>query len=165
MSKNSWTGTQGLNPNQGRQNVGPDPGTNCLGRLQKLPLARKELFIYCLRPNKKIQVFRVTRPYINLQVKPQKKIQVFWKNYNFMHIESKIDDKDQKRYTQVPHLIQDTIWESNKNTINFTNKSQEVSPFPAGDHKAAMSRRECMRNTRHKNTNDPQKKYRLRAVS
>ena len=26
------------------------------------------------------------------------------------------------------------------NTINATNKSQEVSPFPAGDHKAAMNR-------------------------
>ena len=27
---------------------------------------------------------------------------------------------------------------------------QEVSPFPAGDHKAAMNRCESMRNTRHK---------------
>ena len=30
------------------------------------------------------------------------------------------------------------------------NKSQEVSPFPAGDHKTAMNRRESMKNTRHK---------------
>ena len=52
-----------------------------------------------------------------------------------------------------------------KNTINITNKSQEVSPFPEGDHKAAMNRRESMRNTRHKNTNDPQKKYHLGTVS
>ena len=37
-----------------------------------------------------------------------------------------------------------------QNTINITNKSQEVSPFPSGDHKAAMNRRKCMRNTRHK---------------
>ena len=36
---------------------------------------------------------------------------------------------------------------SNKNTINITNKSQVVSFFPAGDHKAAMNRRESMRNT------------------
>ena len=50
--------------------------------------------------------------------------------------------KIRKRYNQVPHLIQDTTWESSKNTINITNKSQEVSPFPAGDHKAAMNRRE-----------------------
>ena len=40
-----------------------------------------------------------------------------------------------------------------------------VSPFPAGDRKAAMNRRESMRNSRHKNTNDPQKKYRLGTVS
>ena len=39
-----------------------------------------------------------------------------------------------KRYKIVPHLAQDTTWESNKTTINITNKSQGVSPFPAGDH-------------------------------
>ena len=70
-----------------------------------------------------------------------------------------------KRSNQVPHLTQDTTWESNKNIINITKKSQEVSPFQAGDHKTAMNRRESMRNTRHKNTNDPQKKYRLGTVS
>ena len=58
--------------------------------------------------------------------------------------------KIRRRYNQVPHLTQDTTWESNKNTINITNKSKEASPFPAGDHKAAMNRRESMRNTRHK---------------
>ena len=46
--------------------------------------------------------------------------------------------KIRKRYNQVPHLTQDTTWESNKNTINITNRSQEISPFPAGDHKAAQ---------------------------
>ena len=60
------------------------------------------------------------------------------------------DDKIRKRYNQVQHLTQDTTWESNKYTINITNKSQEVSPFPAGDHKPAMNRRESMRNTRRK---------------
>ena len=44
-------------------------------------------------------------------------------------------------YNQVPHLSQDTKWESNKITINITNKSQEVSHFPLGDNKAAMNRR------------------------
>ena len=70
-----------------------------------------------------------------------------------------------KQYNQVPHLTQDTTWESNKNTINITNKSQEVSPFPADDRMAAMNRRKSMRNIRHKNTNDPQEKYRLGTVS
>ena len=64
------------------------------------------------------------------------------------YFESKKDDKDQET---IPQLTQDTTWESNKNTINITNKSQEVSPFPVGDHKAAINRRERMRNTRHKN--------------
>ena len=59
-------------------------------------------------------------------------------------------------YNQAPFLTQDTTWKSDKNT----NKSQEVSPFPAGYHKAAMNRRECMPNT----TNDPKKKYRLGMV-
>ena len=70
------------------------------------------------------------------------------------------------RYNQVHHLSQDTNWESNKITIkwiNNTNKSQEVSPFPSGDHKAAKNRRKSMTNTNDiNNTNDPQKKYRYR---
>ena len=60
-----------------------------------------------------------------------------------------------KRYNQEPHLTQDTTWESNKNTININDKSQEISSFPAADHKAATNRRESMRNTRHKNTINP----------
>ena len=39
------------------------------------------------------------------------------------------------QYNQVPHLSQDTKLESTKITINITNKSQQVSPFPSGDHK------------------------------
>ena len=54
------------------------------------------------------------------------------------------------RYNQVPHLSQDCKWKSNKTTMNITNKSKEVSPFPSGDHKAAMNRRESMTNTRLK---------------
>ena len=69
-----------------------------------------------------------------------------------------------KRYNQLPHLTQDITWESNKNTTNITNKLQEVSPVPAGDHKVAMNRFESMRNTRHKNTNDPQKVAKLALI-
>ena len=49
------------------------------------------------------------------------------------------------RYNQVPHLSQDTQWES-----NITNTRKEVSPFPSGDHTAAMNSCESMANTRHK---------------
>ena len=48
------------------------------------------------------------------------------------------ETKIRKRYDQVPYLPQDTTREINKNIINITNKSQEVSPFPAGDHKSAV---------------------------
>ena len=56
--------------------------------------------------------------------------------------------KIRNQYNQVPHLTHDTTWKSDKNT-NITNKSQEVSPFPAGVHKEAMNRRERMANTRY----------------
>ena len=52
-----------------------------------------------------------------------------------------------------------------KTQFNITNESQDVSPLPAGDHRAAMNRRESMTNTRHNNKNDLQKKYRLGTVS
>ena len=42
----------------------------------------------------------------------------------------------QTEYNQAPHLTKDTTWESSKITIkHHTQESQEVSPFPAGDHK------------------------------
>ena len=58
-------------------------------------------------------------------------------------------------------------WESDKLTVDTTNESQEVSPFPAGDHKAHINRRaQNIANTRqNKNIRDPQKKYRLGTVS
>ena len=51
-------------------------------------------------------------------------------------------------------------WESDKLTEDTTNESQEVSPFPAGDHKAHINRRaQNIANTRqNKNIKDPQKK-------
>ena len=40
-------------------------------------------------------------------------------------------------------------WESNKLTMDITNESQELSPFPAGDHKASISRR-ARKHIKHK---------------
>ena len=56
---------------------------------------------------------------------------------------------------------------SGNDTIKYhtiTNKSQEVSLFPAGDHKAARNRREAEQTQDINNTKDPQKKYRLGSV-
>ena len=49
--------------------------------------------------------------------------------------------KIRNQYNQVPHLTRDTIWEGDKNTWKLhTQENQEVSPFPAGDHKHARNR-------------------------
>ena len=44
-------------------------------------------------------------------------------------------------------------------------KHHKQEPSPSGDHKAAMNRRESMKTQDINNTNDLQKKYRLRTVS
>ena len=45
------------------------------------------------------------------------------------------------RYNQAPHLTQDTNGKVTHSQLDITNESQEVSPFPAGDHKASTNRR------------------------
>ena len=51
-------------------------------------------------------------------------------------------------YNQVPYLTQDTILESDKNTRkHLIQESQEVSPFLAGDHKAAWHKQYTMAKT------------------
>ena len=44
-------------------------------------------------------------------------------------------------YNQVPHLTKDTNGKVTNSQLDTTNQSQEVSPFPAGDHKASKNRR------------------------
>ena len=65
------------------------------------------------------------------------------------------DAKIRNRYNQVPHLTQDTNGKVTNSQLYTTNKSQEVSPFPAGDHKAQINKQ-----TKHKViTNTRQKKH------
>ena len=75
--------------------------------------------------------------------------------------------KIRNRYNQVPHLVQDTKRKVTNSQLDTTNDSQEVSPFPAGDHNAQIFRR-TQRHDKHKKEKtekDPQKKYRLGTVS
>ena len=44
--------------------------------------------------------------------------------------------KIRNRYNQVPHLTKDTDGKVTNAQLDTQNESQEVSPFPAGDHKA-----------------------------
>ena len=71
--------------------------------------------------------------------------------------------KIRNQYNQVPHLTQDTNGKVTNSQLDTTNESQEVSPFPAGDHKAHINRR-AQRHSKHtteKNMKDPQKKYNI----
>ena len=57
--------------------------------------------------------------------------------------------KIRNRYNQVPHLTQDTNGKVTNSQLDTTNESQEVSPFPAGDHKAHINRG-AQRHSKHK---------------
>ena len=59
-----------------------------------------------------------------------------------LFIEVSKDAKSRNRYNQVPHLTQDTNRKVTYSQSDTTNESQEVSPFPAGDHKAYINKRE-----------------------
>ena len=72
------------------------------------------------------------------------------------------------RYNQVPHLTQDTNGKVTNSQLDTTDERQEVSPFPAGDHKAHINRhvqKHSKHKTEKKNITYPYKKYRLETVS
>ena len=76
--------------------------------------------------------------------------------------------KIRNRYSQVTYLTHNTNGKVTNSQLYTTNESQEVSPFPAGDHKAHLNRpaqRHNKHKTEKKNIKDPQKKYRLGTVS
>ena len=67
--------------------------------------------------------------------------------------------KTRNQYNQVPHLTQYTNGKVTKSQLDTTNESQEVSPFPAGDHKAHINKHTKAQQAQdRKNINDPQKK-------
>ena len=62
--------------------------------------------------------------------------------YAQLFFESKKRAKIRNRYNQAPHLTQDANGRVTTLQLDITNhESQEVSPFPAGDHKAPISSR------------------------
>ena len=78
-----------------------------------------------------------------------------------MHtLAKKEKDKDQESIQS-----QDTKWETDKKTIkHHIHESQDGSPFPAGDHKAAMADKK-MKQTRNINNKRSTKKHSLGMVS
>ena len=57
--------------------------------------------------------------------------------------------KIRNRYNQVPHPTQDTNGKVINSQLDTTNESQEVSPFPAGDHTPHINRH-AQRHSKHK---------------
>ena len=57
--------------------------------------------------------------------------------------------KIRNQYNQVLHLTQNTDVKVTNSQLDTTNASKEVSPFPAGDHKAHINRR-AQRHSNHK---------------
>ena len=86
--------------------------------------------------------------------------------YNILTEISKVSKsaKIRNRYNQVPHLTQDTNGKVTNSQLDTTSESQEVSPFPAGDHKSHINR-PAQRHGKHKteknNIKDPQKRTAL----
>ena len=68
--------------------------------------------------------------------------------------------KIRNRYNQVPHLTPYTNGKVTNSQLDTTNEGQEVSPFPAGDHKAHLNRhaqKYSKHKTEKKRIKDPQR--------
>ena len=77
--------------------------------------------------------------YIGLYRKKHEKIflsETTWPRALIFGMKVRKSAKIRNRYNQVPHLTQDTNGKVTNSQLDTTNESQEVSPFPAGDHKA-----------------------------
>ena len=81
---------------------------------------------------------------------------IIWSIHVFIEVSK--GAKIRNRYNQVPHLTKNTNGKVKNLQLGTTNESQEVSPFPAGDHKAHINRR-SQRHSKHKTEKikDPQK--------
>ena len=62
------------------------------------------------------------------------------KPHDDLLIQSKKEATISNRYNQAPRLTLDTKGKVTSQ-LEITNGNQEVSPFPAGDHKASANRR------------------------
>ena len=64
-------------------------------------------------------------------------------------VQSKKRAKIRNRYNQVPHLTQDTNGKVTTSQLELTYEGQEVSPFPAGDHKSSINRHHRNKGIQH----------------
>ena len=86
---------------------------------------------------------------LNLKIHLNTFIRIFTRNTPVLALKVSKGAKIRSRYNQVPHPTQDTNGKVTKSQLDTTNESQEVSPFPAVDHKAQINRR-AQRHSKHK---------------
>ena len=74
--------------------------------------------------------------------------------------------KIRNRYNQASHLTQDTNGKVTPSQLYIINERQEVSPFPAGEHKASTNRRAQKHNKKQdrNNINDPFIPLKLKSI-
>ena len=79
------------------------------------------------------------------------------KKVKFRLLQSKKEGKDQELMQSSTTPDPGYQWEVTTSQLDITNESQEVSPFPAGDHMASTDVHQSITKDRN-NINDPQKK-------
>ena len=85
----------------------------------------------------------------------------FYTGFIVCTFQSKKGGKDQRnRYSTVPHLTQDTTWESDKITIKHHKQMRRAQPFSS----QRWTDTKVWQTQDINNTNDQQKKYRLGTV-
>ena len=88
------------------------------------------------------------------------------KNLSELKVRDGLSIKVIKRAKIKNEYNQDTNGKVTTSQPDITNEGQEVSPFPAGDHKASLNRHTRKQQKQDRNNiNDPQKKHRLGMVS
>ena len=83
----------------------------------------------------------------NNRILINKHITYFFLKRNIVQVSK--GSKIRNRYNQEPHLTHDTNGKVTNSQLDTTNEGHEVSPFPAGDHKAHINRR-AQRHSKHK---------------
>ena len=86
-----------------------------------------------VKQGKFIEFISQTKVYFRETCKSQKNLR-----YHTYHSLKKVR---RSGIDQAPHLTQDTNGKVTTSQLDITNESQEVSAFPAGDHKALINRR------------------------
>ena len=143
---------------------------NCFVRVHKL-ICPHSCFKPCIYVNRpfgiKLHLLNFSKPTLAGLLSKLFNCFNYVQNSGCLVNQSKIGCKDQESIQSSTTPDPGYQWESDKLTEDTTNESQEVSPFPEGDHEAHINRRaQNIANTRqNKNIKDPQKKYRLGTVS